>query len=279
MALAIEPRIKLNQKFPCHPEIAMPSEDTKWFTCSKCGTRVRSGQLWAVIYSDEYPAARGHHDPIVGECKVRTLSRWLDHLRINVTGAVVCEIGFGGAFCLAALQSRGANVYGIEPVPANLEHAHSLGIPIDHLFGVDPLPNLPRTVDLWLLQDSFEHVPNPNQLAQWMLGHSSSRARILLVAPNVDSLSRKIMGRFWIHEVADHSVHYSRSGIVSIFSRAGFRLAREFRPVKLISLGMVLSHLRLLARVPAEARPEPSLAPRVWFNIGEMGLLLQRDDG
>ena len=227
-------------------------------------------------YGDDYPAARGHHDPEVGRCKVRTLDRWLAELGLGVAGLTVCEVGFGGGACLAALRARGARVLGLEPVAANRAHALALGVPRPALFPADPLPELPHAPDLWLFQDSFEHVPDPNALAAWLARESAAQARVLLVAPDAGATSRKLMGPLWLHDVPDHRVHYSRDGIGAIFARAGFRPARCFRPVKCISAAMVWSHLRLLAGAPAAAPRTRAGALHVWFNLGEMGLLLER---
>jgi hypothetical protein len=277
--LAAGPDAFVSGAFPCHPEIAWPESRSRWLRCPVCGTRVRSDAAPADVYGNDYPAARGHYDPAVKHCKVRTLERWLAELGIAVAGRIVCEIGFGGAACLAALQARGATVFGLEPVPANRAHAQLLGIPSGRIFDADPLPALPRKPELWLLQDSFEHVPDPNALARWMARESSPTAHAVLVAPDAESISRRLMGPLWLHEVPDHRVHYSRAGVASIFARAGFRVVRAFRPVKLVSLAMAWSHLRVLAGMPAAARPSGRDGVRVWFNLGEMGLLLERDDG
>jgi len=279
MGLAAEPQTLVSAPFPCHPEIAWPDSHSRWLCCPACGTRVRSEPVPADVYGNDYPAARGHHNPAVGRCKALTLERWLAELGITIAGRTVCEIGFGGAAGLAALQARGATVLGLEPVPANRAHAQLLGIPREHVFDVDPLPTLPRKPDLWLLQDSFEHIPDPNTLVQWMARESAPSARVLLVAPDARSVSRRLMGPLWLHEVPDHRIHYSRAGVASIFARAGFHIVKAFRPVKLVSLGMALSHLRVLAGAPAVARQGRRDGVRVWFNLGEMGLLLQRDDG
>jgi hypothetical protein len=267
----------VSDAFPCHPEIALPEVRSRWLRCPACGTRVRSGPAPAELYGDDYPAARGHHDPAVGRCKSETLARWLGDLGIAVAGRTVCEVGFGGAACLAALQAQGATVLGVEPVPANRAHAQSLGIPGSRIFAAEPLPALPLEPDLWLLQDSFEHVPDPNALARWMASESAAGARVLLVAPDVDSLSRKLMGPLWIHHVPDHRTHYSRAGVAAIFGRAGFRIERSFRPRKLMSLGMTLRTARMRFGLGA-ALPSPDVGAgaRFWFNLGEMGLLLAR---
>jgi len=265
--------------FPCHPEVALPTAGARWRVCPACGTRVRRDAEEADHYGEDYPAARGHHDPAVGRCKVRTLERWLGAVGADAKGLAVCEVGFGGAACLAALQSRGAFAVGLEPIAANRSHAESLGIPRTCLFAADPLPELPRPIDLWLFQDSFEHVPDPNRLAAWVAHQSAPGARVLLVAPDAGSWSRRCLGPLWLHDLPDHRVHYSRGGVGAIFGRAGFRIAREFRPLKLVSLGMVWSHLRLLTGALAAERDGARDGPRVWFNVGEMGLWLERDDG
>lgn len=265
--------------FPCHPQIDRPESRDHWLRCPTCGTLVRTEPNANYLYENDYPATRGHHDPAVGNCKVRTLNHWLAKLDIAAAGSAACEIGFGGGACLADLQAKGATVFGLEPVPANRAHAASLGVPVDHLFDVEPLPALPHKIDLWLLQDSFEHVPDPNALVSWMARESSPAARVLLVAPDAESVSRKWMGPLWLHKVPDHWIHYSRRGVATIFERAGFQLVRSFRPVKLVSLAMAWNHLRVLAGSGVAARPNGGHGARVWFNMGEMGLLLQRDDG
>jgi hypothetical protein len=99
---------------------------------------------------------------------------------------------------------------------------------------------------------------------------------VLLVAPDARAPSRALLGPLWLHDVPDHRVHYSRAGVAAIFARAGFRVARSFRPVKCLSAAMVWSHLRLLAGAPAPARASRAGGLHVWFNLGEMGLLLER---
>jgi len=240
---------------------------------------VRAGPRPSRSYGDDYPAARGHHDPETGRCKVRTLERWLGELGVDVRGRTVCEVGFGGGACLAALAARGASVLGIEPVAANRAHAQSLGIPSERIFAAEPLPRLPAPPDLWLFQDSFEHVADPGAVVQWLARESAARSSsVLLVAPDAAAPSRALMGPLWIHNVPDHDVHYSRAGVAAIFARAGFRVAREFRPIKCVSSRMLWNHLRTLLRAPAATRRAFRLGPSTWFNFGEMGLWLERDD-
>ncbi len=264
---------------PCHPAVraAVARSARGWARCPECGTLLRAAGSARPAYDDDYPLERRHHDPAVGECKVRSLARWLDRLRIRAEEECVCEIGFGGGHCLAWLHRRGAQATGVDPIAANRRHAVELGVPSSRVFDSSPLPALPDRPTLWLFQDSFEHVEDPPELLRWMARASSpERARALVVAPDGGSWSRRLLGPLWLHHTPDHWIHYTPRGVETVFAREGFRVDRRFRPWKCLSLATAVAHARLLRGLPGGGRRENSLAPRFWFNLGEMGLLLER---
>jgi hypothetical protein len=265
--------------FPCHPAVALPRHTpaSGWIQCPECGSLLRTVAGPAPAYDEEYARRRHHHEASVGECKARSLERWLDRLSIRPQGETICEIGFGGGWCLQWLQDRGGFVMGLEPVLANRDHAAALGIPPERLFDAVPLPALPRKPTLWLFQDSFEHVEDPGTLVRWMASESSPEgARVLLVAPDAQAWSRRLMGRFWLHNVPDHWIHYSRRGVENIFGRGEFRVTRRFSPVKCVIAAMAFVHAGLVLAHAKQLRSRRLPAWRLWVNMGEMGLLLER---
>src|ERR1051325_8325184 len=81
--------------------------------CSICGSFWDLDSLEAqVAYDASYPAERGHFDPAVGALKVRTLDRWLQGAKVDITGKRVCDVGFGGGTCLPYLAKRAKRVLG-----------------------------------------------------------------------------------------------------------------------------------------------------------------------
>jgi len=266
-------------RFPCHPDL--PVRAGAWASCPECGTCLRVGTGAPpvhLVYDERYPTERGHHDPSVGRCKVRSLERWLGALGIDPAHETICEVGFGGGDCLAALHRRGSRVIGLEPVAANRDRAATLGVPPERLFDVEPLPVVPFDPTLWLFQDSFEHLEDPGTFLTWMTRAScEAGARVLVVAPDARSASHSLLGPLWPHNSADHRIHYTRAGVEALFGREGFRLLRTFRPVKCLSPGMVIRHLGVLRGRPTPAASGALSRWTVWFNIGEMGLLLGRD--
>lgn len=190
----------------------------------------------------------------------------------------VCEVGFGGGFCLKYLQDAARRAVGIEQIPADLAHAELMGIRRENLYTFDGRPDvLPEAVSFWLFQDSFEHILDIRKFLEWMACNSTTDALLFVVAPDAGSLSRALLGRFWPHRLKEHQFHWSRAGITDFLSAYQFGLIREIRPVKKISNEMVLNHLEIhkslrLRRLCGWLLPSFTL----WFNIGEFGLLFRR---
>ena len=228
-------------------------------------------------YDEAYPESRGHFDAQIGALKTRSLDRWLERAGIDVRNAHVCEVGFGGAHCLAEMAKRAGHASGVEAVEANLERARSLGVTEVHAFSDRP-ERLARPVDLWLFLDSFEHLPEPAGFLAWMAGNSAPDARVLLVAPEAGSASERWLGRLWPHKIPDHAFHWSRRGLGELFEAHGFRATTDFHPGKYVSGAMVAAHLaHKLGRLALPAKLEALLGRvRVYFNFGEMGLVFAR---
>jgi SAM-dependent methyltransferase len=253
-------------------------EDGYRLRCRACGSFFdRDAARAEFRYDASYSEQRGHFDPEVGAMKVRSLERWLRATAIEPKGRVVCEVGFGGAHALRRLAERGARVYGIEAVEANLAHARALGL--DRVFAFDACrAPLPHPVELWLFLDSFEHLPEPDRFLAWLADSSADGARVLLVAPEAGSPSERWLGALWPHRLPDHRFHWSRAGLLERFSAHGFREEARFRPTKSVSAPMVAAHLahRFPALAPLARAARALRGVRVDFNLGEMGLVLRR---
>jgi hypothetical protein len=233
-----------------------------------------------MAYDRNYPEMRSHFDPAIGSNKVKTLQRWLRKAHVELDRLSVCEIGFGGGFCLRYLSEFSRQAFGVEAIAANIEHATRLGIGRDSLFLADELPSvLPSRIDLWIFQDSFEHLPDPAGFMQWLMRNSSDSSRILLVMPDGGSMSERIFGKLWPHRISDHRFHWSRQGVIEFFAKRDFKMERSFTPQKYVSAETVIAHA-LLKLSPHQFRsPRKVCFPGIvfTFNIGEMGLLFARD--
>lgn len=233
-----------------------------------------------MAYDSNYPEMRSHFNPAIGRNKVKTLQYWLKKAHIELEGLRVCEIGFGGGFCLQYLSELSGEVFGVEAIVENIRHAMTLGIRRQSIFLADELPPvLPSKIDLWLFQDSFEHLDDPAGFMVWLIRNSSNSSKILLVMPEGNSISERVLGRLWPHRVPDHCFHWSREGITEFFGKRDFVISRTFKPEKYISIETVMAHaVHKLSRHRSKSRRKGLLPGVVFrFNIGEMGLLFSRE--
>jgi SAM-dependent methyltransferase len=244
--------------------------------CGVCGSYWDLESLASVVpYDASYPEMRGHYDPRVGALKVATLRKWLRQTGVNIDGKRVCEVGFGGGTCLPFLAERARKVIGLEANESAITRAREAGYRADYYL-VDQLPaRLPEPVDLWIFQDSWEHIPDPASFLQWMRANCAPGAEILMVLPRGDSLSRKVLGRLWPHKLPDHQFQWSRKGLVEFLGRRGFVPRAEFFPMKFVSPQMLVAHALHHAGAPQRFRKWlGGVAFSFPFNFGEMGLVL-----
>jgi SAM-dependent methyltransferase len=264
---------------PCGHDVTGMRVDGYRLRCHSCGSFFdRDSLAQEFVYDASYPVDRGHFEPEVGAMKVRSLERWLRAVKLDPTGRVVCEVGFGGGSCLSWLAERAAQAFGVEAVEANLEHARSLGLP-NLLRFADCREPLPQPVDLWLFLDSFEHLPEPARFLRWLVASSAPAARVLLVAPEAGSTSERWLGALWPHRLPDHRFHYSRGGLEGLFAAHGFRKLAEFDPAKTVSGAMLVNHLSMTLPLlrPFSGAAHWLRGLRFDFNVGEMGLVLGRE--
>jgi hypothetical protein len=242
--------------------------------CSECGT-ICVPPRRAYSYGDSYPTLRSHHDAAVARCKQITLRHWLDQAGVTLAGRPVLEVGFGGGATLVAMQQAGAAVCGQEPVAANRAAAVRLGIPAANV-KADLAEFLDHSFDLVLYADSFEHVLNPHEHLRTLNRMTHRGSRAMLVLPVADSLSRRVLQRWWPHDIDDHWVFYSTTGLTELWQRHGWRRASSFRPGKYISALTIARHWEMKTGLPLPAGWLKSAG--LWLNFGERGLTFERSE-
>jgi len=262
----------------CGHTAADPLTSRDRLTCPECGS------FWDLKYAGKpftydaaYPKERFHFDQGIGSCKQRTLENWLTILGLELAGKAVLEVGFGAGFCLRSLGGQAKAVFGIEAIQANIEHAVSLGATRTRLFLPDTLPErLELPIDLWIFQDSFEHLEDHKTFLSWLRSNCAPRAQILLVAPDAGAPSARLLWPLWPHRVPDHQFHWSKAGVIDFLGRWDFQMIQNFHPRKHFSARTALSQIRRVCNWPWVRHLERICPDIIFtFNIGEMGILLE----
>ncbi len=240
--------------------------------CVKCGT-VWVPKRRGYIYDDAYPEGRGHAEEAIAHAKRVTLQLWLTRLTPPVAGKAILEIGFGAGATLNLVESLGARAYGVEPVAANRAHAIANGIEADRvtaeLSGFEG-----SAFDVVLYLDSFEHLLEPDEHLARISHMTKAGAEALVVLPISGSLSQRLLGKWWPHDIDDHWVFYSRQGLIGLWDRHGWDCVQQFYPWKYLSSRTIFLHLKM--KTGLEASRLSGMDFGVWLNFGEAGLIFSR---
>jgi hypothetical protein len=132
--------------------------------------------------------------------------------------------------------------------------------------------------------DVIEHIDPPLAVLRTLHGLLAPAGLLLLVTPEGDSLSAHLMGRHWPHLFIEHVVLFSRRGLRTLLSVAGFEVLGSGFAWKRVNLDMLVRHahlhpgvmggrmLRLLGRIVPRG-PQRAMLP---FNVGEFWILARR---
>jgi hypothetical protein len=87
---------------------------------------------------------------------------------------------------------------------------------------VEALGTLADGADVVVLWHVLEHLDDPELGLRRAVEALGRHGRIVVSAPNLDSLQARIGGRRWFHlDVPRHAVHFTRRGLVRLIERCG----------------------------------------------------------
>ena len=240
--------------------------------CMVCGT------VWVpsrrnYVYDDSYPQDRAHGEGEVARAKQVTLRAWLGKLSASVAGKAVLEVGFGAGSTLGLVDSLGGIAHGVEPVAANRAAAVRTGIAADRI--KSDLPGFAgHRFDALLYLDSFEHLIDPSDHLDQLAGMTSAGAEALLVLPISGTVSQALLGKLWPHDIQDHWVFYSGTGLTGLWARHGWDCTRQFYPWKYVSARTIALHWEIKTGLKASYLSNRSFG--IWLNFGEGGFVFRR---
>ena len=151
-----------------------------------------------------------------------------------------------------------------------------MGIAADHLRkSLDLFGDCQFDAALYL--DSFEHLLDPGIHLDKLRNLTTSAAYALVVLPISQTLSQRLLGPWWPHDIDDHWVYYSGHGLIKLWNKHGWDCISTFFPWKYISARTVARHWQVKTGTKL-----PFLSDRdfgIWLNFGERGFVFQRRSG
>jgi ADP-heptose:LPS heptosyltransferase/2-polyprenyl-3-methyl-5-hydroxy-6-metoxy-1,4-benzoquinol methylase len=257
--------------------------------CPGCGFQWLDPQpdelTLAGIYQQGYYESWGLHsdESSTRAMKLATFGRLLAPLGAPAPAAPrLLDCGAATGYLMEAAQELGMEPYGIELTEFGVDR-------ITRRFGPDRVwcGTLDQAAcdgldsepfDIITMIDFLEHVRDPVGTLARAYHLLTPGGRLVILTPDVDSLSRRVMGARWLHYKVEHLSYFSPRSLSRALRQAGFAAVRVGRGWKTMNLHYVAHQLRTYAHplltpvVRALHRLSPPALRRANFPItfGEM---------
>jgi 2-polyprenyl-3-methyl-5-hydroxy-6-metoxy-1,4-benzoquinol methylase len=134
------------------------------------------------------------------------------------------DFGCGNGSYLERMTKQGWQVTGLDTSPSAVARVRR-GLGLHVLHGSLPHPQLrPGSFDVITMWQSLEHVHEPMQVLRQAHALLVPGGRLLVAAPNIDSLPFRWFGAAWFAlDLPRHLIHFTPPTLTSMLERAGFR--------------------------------------------------------
>jgi 2-polyprenyl-3-methyl-5-hydroxy-6-metoxy-1,4-benzoquinol methylase len=144
---------------------------------------------------------------------------------LAAAGDAALDIGSGEGHLCAELRAAGwPRVIGVEVSGARVSRARRLYPDLEFIEGtLEALDLPPHTFDLITLDNVVEHLPDPSTVLSKAAGLLRPGGRCVLITPNMNSGSFRLLGRRWTPELAPHTHVYlfTASSLIRLMTTSG----------------------------------------------------------
>ena len=265
-------------------------QDRAYRRCGKCFLVYAGGHNHSsegdVMYTHEYIHNRGHDatDSHLAKAKEATATHYLSHLEKYVSKGALLDVGCSTGISLKVARERGWDIYGTDVNEAAADAARKYLNTDTIKTGALHQEMFPDGIfSAALMLDVIEHVRNPSRLVEVLKEKLKSSGLLLVITPNVDSLSARVLGGKWPHQLAEHVCLYSPRSIRYLLGLHQLKVLKMGWAMKFVNVDMVRRHLEchphiFLSKAMRGLLTHMSGLKTAVFplNIGEMYVLAQK---
>lgn len=241
------------------------------------------------LYQAEYFDSWGTIDDVsvYWELKRTLARRLLSMVDIKDKGARVLDVGCATGAFLSVILEEGHKAYGVDINPDAIRKAAELvpgaEVKAGTLGGAGWGGDF---FDVVVMSDVLEHLRDPCDVLEQVYRSLKPGGRLVVLTPNISSLSAKLMRGRWIHIKDEHLYHYSPPSLDRLLVKCGFGNIRIRPDSKPMTLGYAVHQFRSY-RVPFFSPLFALLdkcTPRKFKNmlfyapIGEMAAVAEKKD-
>jgi 2-polyprenyl-3-methyl-5-hydroxy-6-metoxy-1,4-benzoquinol methylase len=234
--------------------------DYRVVKCARCGLIFLSPRLTEKAILNLYSNQDYYVSEIAGQGYDEYLDvrhNWLNTFNKRLTqiaryqdAGKVLDIGCGPGFFLEAAQTKGYDVFGIDPSEYIVKVAREkFGEKIRQ--GVIESADYPQeSFDLVTAFDTFEHVYHPLEWLEASQRILKKGGLLAITTPNPESMLSKISGRKWVSYKLPEHVYYWAPATIRQILKNGWEILEINRAGQFASLGFLLRRLFRLPTIP-----------------------------
>ena len=152
-------------------------------------------------------------------------------------------MGCSAGVSLTAAAAAGWQVDAVEVPPAAAAVARQRpGVGTVHSGTLLTAPLSPNSYDIVCMFDVIEHIDPPQPTIERVYRVLRDGGLFVLVMPDGDSLSARLLGKCWPHFFPEHVICFSRGGMRRLLEAAGFGILRVAFAWKRVNADMLVRH-------------------------------------
>lgn len=170
----------------------------------------------------------------------------------------VLEVGCGNGDFLLEARDAGFDIQGVDVSESAVAIANRiLGEGTARAGRLEDLNMAEGSLDIVVLADVIEHVRDPAHLMNRVRRILKPGGVVFVATPSLDSLSARLMGRFWVEYKLEHLFYFDQRTISRLLVQAGFGNIAVTPGRKVLSVAYIIAHF--------ERFPVPLLTPGLKF--------------
>jgi len=238
------------------PTLLFQRSGSDFWACPTCGLECVFPQpddaVLARIYGQDYEAWRlKEAEAAVKRVKQADFSRYLREVGPLPAGARLLDCGASTGLVVELAKARGFDAYAIEVSHFGAEACRRV-VGADHVYEGEIenawFPANPEArFEVITLLDVIEHVRDPRAVLRWGASHLCPGGSLLVVTPQVASLSHRLMRRWWFHYHIEHLWYFSRASLTTLLAETGFTVGKICPVYKTFSFDYFSSFAKILA--------------------------------
>jgi len=227
--------------------------------CQSCGLGRAEPSSFdpTTYYTKDYFSGRhadGYSDYLGAEAVLRReFSESIDYIRNFVTGGKLLELGCAYGFFLEE-ASRHFETTGIELAADAAAHCRRAGLNVLH--GAADEANLARVgaVDVIVLLDVIEHLPQPHQTLALCHRHLNPGGIIVITTGDFSSAVARLTGSHWrLMTPPQHLWYFTPASMRRLAAGLGLSVERLDHPWKTVPASLILFQLQRILGMRATA--------------------------